>query len=108
MVSRYDPSNDSYYHDMEGSGVICSAVDILPTEFAKEVSYFDPGFFFLYKIFSPCGICRKIFRSKFGFQSSLLTCYLTFKRLPNILETSYPNSSAVWLLQQILQSYLHT
>lgn len=35
---RYDPSNDSYYHDMEGSGVICSAVDILPTEFAKEAS----------------------------------------------------------------------
>ncbi|XP_056692551.1 alpha-aminoadipic semialdehyde synthase isoform X2 [Spinacia oleracea] len=29
---------DSYHNDMEGSGVICSAVDILPTEFAKEAS----------------------------------------------------------------------
>ncbi|KAK9274571.1 hypothetical protein L1049_021820 [Liquidambar formosana] len=35
---RYDPFNDSYHHDMEGNGVICSAVDILPTEFAKEAS----------------------------------------------------------------------
>ncbi|CAL1408934.1 unnamed protein product [Linum trigynum] len=35
---RYDPENDSYHHDMEGSGVICSSVDILPTEFAKEAS----------------------------------------------------------------------
>ncbi|PON39202.1 Hopanoid-associated sugar epimerase [Trema orientale] len=35
---RYDPSNNSYHHDFEGSGLICSAVDILPTEFAKEAS----------------------------------------------------------------------
>ncbi|GAB2291553.1 hypothetical protein Dimus_025807 [Dionaea muscipula] len=35
---RYDPLKDSYHYDMEGNGVICSAVDILPTEFAKEAS----------------------------------------------------------------------
>ncbi|KAJ7980507.1 Lysine-ketoglutarate reductase/saccharopine dehydrogenase [Quillaja saponaria] len=35
---RYDPINDSYHYDMEGSGVVCLAVDILPTEFAKEAS----------------------------------------------------------------------
>ncbi|KAL5853659.1 hypothetical protein ACOSQ3_008777 [Xanthoceras sorbifolium] len=35
---RYDPLNDTYHQDMEGSGVVCSAVDILPTEFAKESS----------------------------------------------------------------------
>lgn len=34
---RYEPSNDSYHYDIEGKGVMCSAVDILPTEFAKEV-----------------------------------------------------------------------
>ncbi|KAK9948183.1 hypothetical protein M0R45_003770 [Rubus argutus] len=35
---RYDPVKDSYHQDMEGDGVVCSAVDILPTEFAKEAS----------------------------------------------------------------------
>uniref|UniRef100_A0A5B7CDN9 Putative alpha-aminoadipic semialdehyde synthase isoform X2 n=1 Tax=Davidia involucrata TaxID=16924 RepID=A0A5B7CDN9_DAVIN len=35
---RYDPLRNSYHHDMDGNGVICSAVDILPTEFAKEAS----------------------------------------------------------------------
>ncbi|KAI3927028.1 hypothetical protein MKW92_052133 [Papaver armeniacum] len=35
---RYDPLSDSYHDDMEGKGVICLAVDILPTEFAKEAS----------------------------------------------------------------------
>ncbi|KAL2503389.1 lysine-ketoglutarate reductase/saccharopine dehydrogenase bifunctional enzyme [Forsythia ovata] len=35
---RYDPLDNSYHHDMEGSGLICSAVDILPTEFAREAS----------------------------------------------------------------------
>ncbi|CAM8945341.1 unnamed protein product [Rhodiola kirilowii] len=35
---RYDPVDSSYHDDMEGNGVICSAVDILPTEFAKEAS----------------------------------------------------------------------
>ncbi|KAK1355014.1 Alpha-aminoadipic semialdehyde synthase [Heracleum sosnowskyi] len=35
---RYDPFKNSYHRDMEGDGVICSAVDILPTEFAKEAS----------------------------------------------------------------------
>ncbi|XP_031375045.1 alpha-aminoadipic semialdehyde synthase [Punica granatum] len=35
---RYDVSNDSYHSDMEGNGLLCSAVDILPTEFAKEAS----------------------------------------------------------------------
>ena len=34
---RYDPSNNSCQDDMEGNGVICLAVDILPTEFSKEV-----------------------------------------------------------------------
>jgi alpha-aminoadipic semialdehyde synthase len=34
---RYDPSNNSYHDDMEDDGVICLAVDILPTEFSKEV-----------------------------------------------------------------------
>ncbi|EEF46191.1 alpha-aminoadipic semialdehyde synthase [Ricinus communis] len=33
---RYDPLNDSYHHDIEGSGLICSVVDNLPTEFPKE------------------------------------------------------------------------
>ena len=36
-VCRFDPWTNSYHYDMEGNGVICSAVDILPTEFAKEV-----------------------------------------------------------------------
>lgn len=35
---RYDPLINSYCHDMEGNGIICLAVDILPTEFAKEAS----------------------------------------------------------------------
>ncbi|KAJ1281347.1 hypothetical protein BS78_04G299100 [Paspalum vaginatum] len=35
---RYDPSTDSYYDDVEGDGVTCLAVDILPTEFSKEAS----------------------------------------------------------------------
>ncbi|KAM5547089.1 alpha-aminoadipic semialdehyde synthase [Rosa sericea] len=35
---RYDPIKDSYHQDMEGDGVVCSAVDVLPTEFAKEAS----------------------------------------------------------------------
>ncbi|KAJ4837985.1 hypothetical protein Tsubulata_043191 [Turnera subulata] len=35
---RYDPLRNSYHNDMEGDGVICSSVDILPTEFAKEAS----------------------------------------------------------------------
>ncbi|KAG4942368.1 hypothetical protein JHK85_047014 [Glycine max] len=35
---RYDPLTNSYHDDMEGNGVICLAVDILPTEFAKEAS----------------------------------------------------------------------
>ncbi|KAK8503220.1 hypothetical protein V6N13_025979 [Hibiscus sabdariffa] len=35
---RYDPTTDSYHNDMDGNGIICSAVDILPTEFAKEAS----------------------------------------------------------------------
>ncbi|CAK9141964.1 unnamed protein product [Ilex paraguariensis] len=38
MASRYDPADNSYHNDMEGNGVICSVVDILPTEFAKEAS----------------------------------------------------------------------
>ncbi|KAL8143623.1 hypothetical protein V2J09_016655 [Rumex salicifolius] len=37
-IFRYDPFNDSYHHDGEGNGIICSSVDILPTEFAKEAS----------------------------------------------------------------------
>jgi hypothetical protein len=41
---RYDPCNNSYHDDMEGAGVICLAVDILPTEFSKEVL---PPFSFL-------------------------------------------------------------
>ena len=34
---RFNPTNNSYYQDMDGDGVLCMAVDILPTEFAKEV-----------------------------------------------------------------------
>ncbi|CAJ1940610.1 unnamed protein product [Sphenostylis stenocarpa] len=34
----YDPITNSYHDDMDGNGVICLAVDILPTEFAKEAS----------------------------------------------------------------------
>lgn len=39
MIPRYNPSGDSYHDDMDGDGVICLAVDTLPTEFAKEVWY---------------------------------------------------------------------
>ncbi|CAG7884961.1 unnamed protein product [Brassica rapa] len=35
---RFDPINNSYYNDMDGDGVLCMAIDILPTEFAKEAS----------------------------------------------------------------------
>ncbi|WZY86254.1 alpha-aminoadipic semialdehyde synthase-like [Brassica napus] len=35
---RFDPTNNSYYNDMDGDGVLCMAIDILPTEFAKEAS----------------------------------------------------------------------
>ncbi|CAL9771345.1 unnamed protein product [Musa acuminata subsp. burmannicoides] len=35
---RYDPFTDSYHDDMAGDGLICLAVDILPTEFPKEAS----------------------------------------------------------------------
>ncbi|KAL9261363.1 Alpha-aminoadipic semialdehyde synthase-like protein [Drosera capensis] len=35
---RYDPLSETYHFDMDGNGVICSAVDNLPTEFAKEAS----------------------------------------------------------------------
>ena len=54
---RYDPLNDSYHHDMEGNGVICSAVDILPTEFAKEVKYSDPNISSLLYIDSGGATC---------------------------------------------------
>ncbi|KAH9804895.1 alpha-aminoadipic semialdehyde synthase [Citrus sinensis] len=35
---EYDPLSDSYHDDLEGNGLVCQAVDTLPTEFAKEVS----------------------------------------------------------------------
>ncbi|RYR77334.1 hypothetical protein Ahy_A01g001768 isoform A [Arachis hypogaea] len=36
---RYDPLKNSYHDDdLEGNGVLCLAVDILPTEFAVEAS----------------------------------------------------------------------
>ncbi|KAJ3695752.1 hypothetical protein LUZ60_001129 [Juncus effusus] len=35
---RYDVLNDSYHDDMANDGVICLAVDILPTEFSREAS----------------------------------------------------------------------
>lgn len=35
---RYDPFTNSYHDDMGGDGVICLAVDILPTEFSREAS----------------------------------------------------------------------
>ncbi|CAG7886430.1 unnamed protein product [Brassica rapa] len=35
---RFNPMNNSYYQDMDGNGLLCMAVDILPTEFAKEAS----------------------------------------------------------------------
>ncbi|KAH0655174.1 hypothetical protein KY285_030056 [Solanum tuberosum] len=38
MDPRYEPFNNSYHYDLEGKGVMCSAVDILPTEVAKEAS----------------------------------------------------------------------
>ncbi|MBA0568185.1 hypothetical protein Golob_005694 [Gossypium lobatum] len=38
VIGRYEPLTDSYHNDMDGNGIICSAVDILPTEFAKESS----------------------------------------------------------------------
>lgn len=43
---RYDPKNDSYHHDMEGDGIICSVVDNLPTEFPKEASQHFGGLLF--------------------------------------------------------------
>lgn len=53
IIFRYDPLHDSYHLDMEGNGVICSAVDILPAEFAKEVNIVIQlfSFFFIYIIF---------------------------------------------------------
>ncbi|KAF6139903.1 hypothetical protein GIB67_009750 [Kingdonia uniflora] len=38
VLFRYDSYYNTYHHDMEGKGVICLAIDILPTEFAKEAS----------------------------------------------------------------------
>ncbi|XP_078429524.1 lysine-ketoglutarate reductase/saccharopine dehydrogenase bifunctional enzyme isoform X4 [Wolffia australiana] len=35
---RYNAMTNSYHDDMAGDGVICLAVDILPTEFPKEAS----------------------------------------------------------------------
>ncbi|CAN6445402.1 unnamed protein product [Victoria cruziana] len=35
---RYNPFTDSYHDDMNGIGIICQAVDILPTEFAREAT----------------------------------------------------------------------
>ncbi|VVB10580.1 unnamed protein product [Arabis nemorensis] len=35
---RYNTVNNSYYDDMDGDGILCMAIDILPTEFAKEAS----------------------------------------------------------------------
>ncbi|MED6223756.1 hypothetical protein PIB30_077175 [Stylosanthes scabra] len=36
---RYDPIQNSYHDDdLEGNGLLCLAVDILPTEFAEEAS----------------------------------------------------------------------
>lgn len=35
---RYNPFTDSYHDDMDGDGLICLAVDILPTEFSRESS----------------------------------------------------------------------
>ncbi|KAK6273752.1 hypothetical protein POUND7_010835 [Theobroma cacao] len=40
---RYDAITDSYHNGMEGNGVICSVVDNLPTEFAKEVQHSPPN-----------------------------------------------------------------
>uniref|UniRef100_A0A0D3DHF4 Alanine dehydrogenase/pyridine nucleotide transhydrogenase N-terminal domain-containing protein n=1 Tax=Brassica oleracea var. oleracea TaxID=109376 RepID=A0A0D3DHF4_BRAOL len=35
---RFNPIKKSYYNDMDGDGVLRMAIDILPTEFAKEAS----------------------------------------------------------------------
>lgn len=35
---RYNPFADSYHDDMDGDGLICLAVDNLPTEFSREAS----------------------------------------------------------------------
>lgn len=39
LCSRYNAITNSYHDDMAGEGVICLAVDILPTEFPKEVCF---------------------------------------------------------------------
>ncbi|GAU48139.1 hypothetical protein TSUD_302720 [Trifolium subterraneum] len=37
---RYDAITDSYHNDMDGNGVICLAVGILLTEFAREATQY--------------------------------------------------------------------
>lgn len=56
---RYDPLKNSYHLDMDGNGIICQAVDILPTEFAKEVNQGD--FFIVAKIFCVFVSCFALF-----------------------------------------------
>ncbi|XP_038710591.1 alpha-aminoadipic semialdehyde synthase-like isoform X2 [Tripterygium wilfordii] len=35
---RYDAVNDTYHDNMDGEGILCSVVDNLPTQFAREAS----------------------------------------------------------------------
>jgi len=35
----YNPATGTYHTDMEGDGIICLSVDILPTEFSREVRW---------------------------------------------------------------------
>ncbi|XP_020531935.1 alpha-aminoadipic semialdehyde synthase isoform X1 [Amborella trichopoda] len=37
---RYNPFTTSYHEDMRGEGIICLAVDILPTEFPREATQY--------------------------------------------------------------------
>lgn len=67
---------------MEGNGVICLAVDILPTEFAKEVG----AFLFLN---SYTSIWEE---NAIGLENDQI-CNFIMARLPNILETYFPNLS---------------
>ena len=62
-VCRFDPWTNSYHYDMEGNGVICSAVDILPTEFAKEVFWWEASLSL--SLYPDCFGCVLIVPNKF-------------------------------------------
>jgi hypothetical protein len=73
---RYDLSKNSYHDDMEGAGVICLAVDILPTEFSKEVLH-------LFSLFRRLSIFEKkelIYKAMRSTRHTVLTCVWHSKR----------------------------